>query len=159
MGRKAQHYLTSQQVALMAGVSTSSITKARLAVDPLHREAGGYDPVTVGQWLMRRALAMAGKTGGDVLDLSYEQALLARERRRALERDAEIKAGAYLLTADVIKSQTRAGMAIRDAMLSVPGRVAATLAGMDDERRIDRYLTDELRAELTRLADTVPRRD
>ena len=53
------------------------------------------------------------------------------------------------------KSLSRAGMAVRDAMLSLPGRYAAQLASMTDERAIDRLLTDVIRAELTRLADTV----
>jgi hypothetical protein len=60
--------------------------------------------------------------------------------------------------ADAVKSATRAGMAIRDAMLSLPGRLAATLASMEDEREIERYLTDQLRAELTRLAQRAPGR-
>jgi hypothetical protein len=60
--------------------------------------------------------------------------------------------------ADAVKSATRAGMAIRDAVLSLPGRLAAQLASMDDEREIERYLTEQLRAELTRLAQKVPGR-
>jgi phage terminase Nu1 subunit (DNA packaging protein) len=59
---------------------------------------------------------------------------------------------------EVVKASQRAGMAVRDAVLSVPGRIAAQLVGMDDERAIERLIADALRAELTRLADTVPRR-
>jgi phage terminase Nu1 subunit (DNA packaging protein) len=65
------------------------------------------------------------------------------------------KEGSLVSAADAVKSATRAGMAIRDAVLSLPGRVAAQLASMDDEREIERYLTDQLRAELTRLAQKV----
>ena len=65
------------------------------------------------------------------------------------------KEGALVSAADAVKSATRAGMAIRDAVLSLPGRVAAQLASMDDEREIERYLTEQLRAELTRLAQKV----
>jgi phage terminase Nu1 subunit (DNA packaging protein) len=53
------------------------------------------------------------------------------------------------------KSAQRAGIAIRNAVLSVPGRCAAQLAAMSDEREIERLLTEMLRAELTRLADSV----
>jgi hypothetical protein len=55
-----------------------------------------------------------------------------------------------------VKSSRRAGLAIRDAVLSVPGRVAAQLTNVSDERAIERVLTVALRDELTRLADTVP---
>jgi phage terminase Nu1 subunit (DNA packaging protein) len=65
------------------------------------------------------------------------------------------KEGSLVSAADAVKSATRAGMAIRDAVLSLPGRVAAQLASMDDEREIERYLTEQLRAELTRLAQKV----
>lgn len=68
------------------------------------------------------------------------------------------KEGSLVSAADAVKSATRAGMAIRDAVLSVPGRAAAQLASMDDEREIERYLTELLRAELTRLAQKVPAR-
>jgi phage terminase Nu1 subunit (DNA packaging protein) len=47
----------------------------------------------------------------------------------------------------------RAGMTIRDGILSVPARVAAQIASMTDEREVERLLTAALRAELTRLAD------
>jgi phage terminase Nu1 subunit (DNA packaging protein) len=53
------------------------------------------------------------------------------------------------------KSAQRAGIAIRNAILSVPGRYAAQLATIDDERDIERLLTEVLREELTRLADSV----
>lgn len=97
----------------------------------------------------------AGRGGEHGLVLAQERAALAAAQRRRIEREERIAAGAYTLTADAVKSATRAGMATRDAMLAIPGRLAAALAGMEDEREVERYLTTEIRAELTRLADSV----
>ena len=69
--------------------------------------------------------------------------------------EAEIRSGRYTLTSAALKSARRAGQTLRDCMLSVPGRVAAQLAAMDDERQIDQFLSTILREELGRLAATV----
>ena len=145
--------LTGAQVAALAGISASGVSKLKGAADPLHRGPGGYDPAVVGAWLYRRVLASIGAAEGDALDLSREQALLARARRQALEREAEIRAGTYTLTSAAVESARRAGNVVRDSMLSIPGRVAATLIGQTDERRIDKILTTAIRDELTRVAD------
>lgn len=112
--------------------------------------------------------AKRGKVGRPVG--TYAVAVDVRERLVIAKADKEEhlaklaaievaeKEGALVSAADAVKSATRAGMAIRDAVLSLPGRVAAQLASMDDEREIERYLTDQLRAELTRLAQKVPGR-
>ena len=146
--------LTGEQMAVLAGVSGGAIAKAKHSDDPLHRQAGGYDAIEVGRWLARRTLAAAGRTEGDVLDLAHEQTLLARQRRITLEHEHAIAKGRYVEKARVIESFQRAGMTFRDAMLSVPGRVASQLASTTDERDIDRRLTAEIRAELERLADS-----
>lgn len=96
-----------------------------------------------------------GKAAGDALDLSHEQALLARARRQALEHEAQIRQAAYTPTSQAVESSRRAGLAIRDSMLSVPGRIAARLVGLADEREIERRVTDEMRQELTRIARSV----
>ena len=74
-------------------------------------------------------------------------ALAGLERAEAEGRLVDIDQGR--------KSAERAGMEIRDAVLSIPGRYAAQLASMDDERAIEQLLTEALRAELTRLANSV----
>jgi terminase small subunit / prophage DNA-packing protein len=144
---------TAASFARLVGVS-----RQRAAI---LREQGVVSGDTLAEWVGSYCANLreqaAGHGGEGQLVLAQERAALAAAQRRRIEREERIAAGSYLLTADVVKSQTRAGMAIRDAMLAVPGRTAATLAGMDDERAIDRYLTTELRAELTRLADSVPR--
>lgn len=96
------------------------------------------------------------------VDVRERLVVAKADREEHLARLAAIevaeKEGSLVSAAEAVKSATRAGMAIRDAVLSVPGRVAATLAGMDDEREIERYLSEQLRAELTRLAQKVPGR-
>lgn len=70
-------------------------------------------------------------------------ALEVAERERRLV-DAE----------EAIRSSRRAGMAIRDAVLSIPGKLAAELVGLD-EIAIERRLTAAIREELTRIARQV----
>ena len=43
---------------------------------------------------------------------------------------------------------------VRDTMMNLPVRVAATLAASSDEREIIHVLTDAISQELSRLADT-----
>jgi len=96
----------------------------------------------------------SGRHGDAGLELSRERALLAQAQRRRIEREERIAQGEFIPKAKAIESFKRAGMTFRDAMLSVPGRIAAQLASMSDERDIDRRLTAEIRTELERLADS-----
>lgn len=79
-------------------------------------------------------------------------AKLTEEKARLAELEVAEKAGRLVDAQAAVKSAQRAGMASRDAILSVPGRIAAQLVGMDDEREIERLLTEALRAELSRVA-------
>jgi phage terminase Nu1 subunit (DNA packaging protein) len=151
--------LTGQQVGLLAGISPSAVSKLKSTEDPLHRRAGGYDPVEVGRWLYRRALGSVGKGAADglLLDLSREQALLARARREAIEFEQAIRRGEYLAAADVGRGWATICRVARDRILGVPARAASQTVGMDNEREIERLWTRELREALIALADNPPK--
>lgn len=105
----------------------------------------------------------AGRKAGQegIVSLGTRERLVAakadREEHLAALAKLELaeREGRLLWADQVSKSANRAGMTIRDGMLSVPGRIAARLVGIDDEREIERLLTEEIRAELTRLARSV----
>ena len=79
-----------------------------------------------------------------------EEHMAALAKMEVAERE-----GRLIDAAQAAKSNTRAGMAIRDGVLSVPGRIAAQLVGIEDEREIERIITAALRDELTRIAHSV----
>jgi len=87
----------------------------------------------------------------------FAEARAAKEAALAEIRQLEAarKRGETIDKAAAVRSFSRSGMVFRDAMLSIPGRVAAQLATETDERRIEALLTAAIRAELTRLADSV----
>ena len=90
-------------------------------------------------------------------DIRERLVVAKAEREEQLGRLAALEVAereGRLVPADAAtKAQKRSAMAFRDAMLSIPGREAAKLAGIADEREIERLLTFAIRAELTRVAD------
>src|SRR5262245_46426589 len=70
------------------------------------------------------------KGGDDAAILARERALLARAQRQRIDRQAEAEAGQWIRRADACAQARRAGMTARDAMLAVPGRIAAELAAL-----------------------------
>jgi phage terminase Nu1 subunit (DNA packaging protein) len=136
----------------LVGISRQRVTTLR--------QNGQITGTTLAEWIGSycaglRERAAGRDPGGGPLNLAQERAALALAQRRKLDREARIAEGNFVPKAQAVASATKAGMAIRDAMLSVPGRVAAQLAVLDDERAIERVLADVIRAELTRLAESV----
>lgn len=87
----------------------------------------------------------------------YNKARAKREVHQAkiAEMDERRMAGDLVEIAQVRKDVQRAAMAFRDAMLAIPGRLAAQIASLDDERDVEQMLDAEIRAELGRIADGV----
>ena len=86
----------------------------------------------------------------------YAAARAEREEHEARLAELEVaeKEGELVSWALVKRDTQRAAMAYRDAVLSIGGRIAAQLAVMDDERAIERLITDAIRQELQRIADS-----
>lgn len=94
--------------------------------------------------------------GADVRSPALEHALLAKARRERVELETRVRKGELIDAAFAESEARRAGMTVRDAILAIPARVAGEIAGMTDEREIERFLTRIFRDELTRVARSVP---
>ena len=121
------------------------------------RTNGQITGATLGEWVRSYCEnlreAAAGRSNGDgPLNLAQERAALAQAQRRRLEREERVAAGELINRARALESYCRAARTIRDGVLSVPARISVMLVGVDDERDIDRMLTDALREELHRVA-------
>ena len=118
------------------------------------RQTGTITGTTLGEWLSSYIESLRAKAAGrgDPALAREKQALMTAKRKLA-ELQLGEKEGRLVDGKQAKASAAVAGMTIRDAMLAVPARTAATLAGMGDERDVERYLSAELRSELTRVAD------
>jgi hypothetical protein len=90
-------------------------------------------------------------------ELREEYLKAKTEKERFLARKAKLdlaeRKGKLIDAGRSVEESRRAGIAIRDAWLAMPAKVASDLAAMDDPVEIERFLTDLFRAELTRLAE------
>jgi hypothetical protein len=86
---------------------------------------------------------------------SYSEARAERERAQAAlaQLDLAKQLGQVVLAETVAKGATAAARATRDALLSIPDRVAALVAAETDPARVHAILSNELRQALHGLAD------
>jgi len=85
------------------------------------------------------------------------QLRLSAQRTAALELDNQRRRGQLLDAAVVQRDQFEAARIVRDAVLGVPDRIAAELAGETDPRRVYELLADELKRALTSIATELER--
>jgi len=95
----------------------------------------------------------AGRLAGDETD--YQAARTKREQANAQLAQLELlrELGVLVPRADVEKAAALAARVVRDAILSVPDRLAPLLAAETDATRIYAHLDNELRHALNGLAD------
>lgn len=86
---------------------------------------------------------------------SYSEARAERERAQAAlaQLDLAAKLGQVVLADTVAKGAAAAARATRDALLSIPDRVAALVAAETDPARVHAILSNELRQALHGLAE------
>lgn len=86
---------------------------------------------------------------------SYSEARAERERAQAAlaQLDLAKQLGQVVLAETVAKGAAAAARATRDALLSIPDRVAALVAAETDPARVHAILSNELRQALHGLAD------
>jgi hypothetical protein len=82
-----------------------------------------------------------------LVDMTY------RAKLRRLEFDA--RQGKMIEASAVKQSLADAGRGVRDGILGIPDRLAATLAAETDQSKIHMILKTELTRELARLADAI----
>lgn len=87
--------------------------------------------------------------------MSYTKARTAREAYNAqLARLEYEERSGKLVNADEVKAEAfRLARTVRDAMMNIPDRVSAELAGEMDARNIHALLTDEIRKAMESLID------
>ena len=79
---------------------------------------------------------------------------LDREYQAALRKLAyQEKAGELVSKAQIEKEAFDTARRVRDALMSIPGRISAQLAAMDDRDQIHTMLTKEIRQTLTGLSE------
>ena len=131
-----------QDVAEIFGVTYTAIEKWNLK--KLRKRKGDdqrktfYDIREVVQ--SRKEKMEPGKTK----DLFEEQAELARARREKLELELAELRGELVRVEDTRTQFFSIARTLRDAVLSVPNRLASLLAAETNERRIHTKLTEEL---------------
>lgn len=105
----------------------------------------------------------AAAAPGGQLQLPEQQTLVsaqmrvASERATALELDNQRRRGQLLDAGTVKREQFEAARVVRDAILNIPDRIAASLASETDPRRVYELLRAELHRALTGLADELER--
>jgi hypothetical protein len=85
------------------------------------------------------------------------QIRVANGRARALDLANRVKQGGLLDAGAVQREQFESARTIRDAVLGVPDRIAAELAGEGDPRRVHERLLAELRGALVAAAEILGR--
>lgn len=100
-----------------------------------------------------RAIFDAWKNGGPIPPLHVSRLVLLHYRAESLRLDIGLKTGELMWVADAERDGFKVGRAARDAMLAIPDRLAAEVAGMDDAEKIKARLTAEVIAALGPIMD------
>lgn len=141
------------------GVSHTAVQKAiakgRITEASLGRDQRGQfiaDP----QLAEREWAAGAAKPGpnGDP-SLAQAQVRVAQERADALRLTNEQRRARLIDAGEARREAFECARAVRDAVLNVPGRLAAELAGERDVGRVRERLDKELRAALEAMAEVL----
>jgi phage terminase Nu1 subunit (DNA packaging protein) len=85
--------------------------------------------------------------------------LLDRERRRQIEMANAATEGRLVDAGEVAQRWATVGNMLRQRLLAIPTRLAAQVAGMDDERMIRDAIKAEVYAALTELSASVETRE
>lgn len=110
-----------------------------------------FDTAEVSQWLQKRAADEAG--GGEALDEQIVKRRTAAIRLRADELDLAKQMGLVAPIEEFERAQAKLFAMLRQAVMTVPARVAMSLVGEKSELRIKQVLTAELTAALTKVSE------
>lgn len=120
-----------------------------------YREKQGLKPLEPGEPRLERAPVDRPKRVKR--DESFYDAQKRKESAVAdiREMEAQQKAG-ELVDVTVVEAQwTEIATAIRDSLLGLPLKISGKLAGLQDQREIERYLKTSFRAELAKISKTL----
>ncbi len=94
--------------------------------------------------------------GDTSLDPAQEKARLDESRRRLADLEYSRRRGELLHESSVFGALDRAAMAFREGLLTIPGRIANTLASETDARIIENQLFNEIRDQLLHITSVKP---
>lgn len=144
--------LTQDRFGALVGVSQAAVADL-VARGVLARGAPGH------AWLVAYTGHLRDQASGRL-----EAAAVADERRRLLaaraakaELELAEQRGQLVRAADVQSATFKVWRGVRDAIVAIPARLAAQLAGEPDAGRCGALLDQELRAALARVSDDVGR--
>ena len=152
--------MTERQIAKESGYSPGIVHRKlaqgqtaaeiiRAGRERERRRAGGVGPAEEAKG------SAQGKQGSKPRpDETYAEAQARKETALASLRELQLaeRRGALIQRETVESEWTSVCTTIRDAMLSLPSKLASRLAAMTDELEITKYLRTEIRAELTRAS-------
>ncbi len=162
--------LSSVQKAIASGrISTVTDEKGRQRIDPAvadiqwdrntdpdqsARANSGRDTVAPSGGRTPFSGAAMGDSGGDRDSSAYWDARTRREVAEASTAELKLEemSGRLVKRSEVERAAFEAGRLLRDMVLSVPTKVAAEVAAMDDPRIVEARIRQELRHVLDELA-------
>ena len=102
-----------------------------------------------------RKAARDAKKAPEITDAEYVQAvrLKAIEDAKKVERENRVREGELTEVAVVAREWSGILTSVRDSMMGLPLKLSGRLASLTDQRAIERYLKDSIRAELTKCSD------
>lgn len=132
----------------------SKMAGAEAMIRMRKRVAGSDDSAPVERKPEPESKELAAVTAGNAAD-TYAIHRAERERHQAeLKRlEVERRAGELIPAADVQREAFACARTVRDALLGIPDRLAAELAGENDLHKVHARLLGEIRQALTGLAN------
>ena len=94
--------------------------------------------------------------GTEGLDATQEKAKLDESRRRLADLEYSRRRGELLHESSVFRVLDSAATAFREGLLTIPGRLANTLATENDARIIENQLFNEIRDQLIHITSVNP---
>jgi phage terminase Nu1 subunit (DNA packaging protein) len=140
---------TMSALSVELGIGQRTLAR-KIGALPPHRTDGRRR-----YWRLAAVLSHLEREGGareGKLDPAQERARLDRARRQRAELDAAVRRGELVESASVAAAAFSLARGVRDAILSVPSRLASILAAESNAARVEARMTDELRAALAMLA-------
>lgn len=155
--------LTQSQAAALLGVTTRRVRQRSQEDNPPPQDsAGRYPCEAFGKWLIddfRRGLGISGD--GSVYDYDAERARLTHHQANTAEIEEQRKRGELIPVDAVRLAWSDVVASARAKILSLPSRLASTVAGKSAEEieKESRSIVHEALAELAEGGDGVPAAD
>lgn len=137
----------------LPGATHRAVQKAIAAGRIVRRPDGRIDPVAADAAWSAGTAPQASASNGGAADYQRARALREVYEARLKRLEYEHRAGLLVEAAAVEDEAFTAARTVRDALQSIPGRIASILAAESNPDTVRRILEDEIRSALSILAD------